>query len=89
MKVVVNNATQQTLKVVVSGGTIAAAPGATVSLKNKVSEIPLNSIEDIPDVNVISHANGATLVFNPTNNFYEVNTLRYEQIEGVINGGTY
>ena len=89
MRVVVNNATQQTLKVVVSGGAIAASPGAAVSLRNTVSEIPINSIEDIPDVTVISHANGATLVYNSSNSMYEVRTLQYEQIEGTIYGGTY
>ena len=89
MRVVVNNATQQSLKVVVTGGSIAAAPGAAVSLKNTVSEIPLNSIEDIPDVSVIEHANGATLAFNTTNNLYEVRTLLFQEISGTINGGTY
>lgn len=83
MRVVVNNATQQSLKVVVTGGAIAAAPGATVSLKNTVSEIPLNSIGDIPDINFVNLVNGATLIYNESTGVFDVQPVAQ------LNGGFF
>ena len=83
MNVVVNTATQQSFKVVVSDGVIVPVPGSVVTLKNQVSEIPLNSLGDIPDINFVNLVNGATLIYNESTGQFDVQPVAQ------LNGGSF
>jgi hypothetical protein len=68
-----------------SGRLSSAAP---VTLKNQIQEI--RSIEDIFDVSEVEVTAGATLVYNPTNDKYEVRPLQSEDFETFnLDGGTF
>lgn len=59
-----------------------------ITLKNQIQEI--RSIEDISDVAEISVTAGATLVYNPQNDKYEVRPLQTEDLqEFTLDGGTF
>lgn len=62
---------------------------APITLKNQVTEI--RSIEDIADVDEVDVSAGATLVYNPTNDKYEVRKITSEDISDNFNldGGTF
>lgn len=61
---------------------------APITLKNQVTEI--RSIEDIRDVDEVNVANGATLVYNSSNDKYEVRPLQNEDIGSLtLDGGTF
>ena len=57
-----------------------------ITLKNQVQEI--RSIEDIADVDEINVVTGATLIYNSTNDKYEVRPLDIQEL-GAIDGGTF
>lgn len=61
---------------------------APITLKNQIQEI--RSIEDIADVAEVEVAAGATLVYNPENDKYEVRKLQSEDF-GTFNldGGSF
>ena len=67
----------------INGRLSAAAP---VTLKNQIQEI--RSIEDIADVAEVNVAHGATLVYNSSNDKYEVRPIDIEEF-GAIDGGTF
>lgn len=68
-----------------SGRLSSAAP---VTLKNQIQEI--RSIEDIFDVSEVEVTAGATLVYNPENDKYEVRPLQNEDIDSLtLDGGTF
>lgn len=68
-----------------SGRLSTAAP---VTLKNQIQEI--RSIEDIFDVSEVNVSAGATLVYNPENDKYEVRPLQNEDIDSLtLDGGTF
>ena len=68
-----------------SGRLSSAAP---VTLKNQIQEI--RSIEDIFDVSEVNVSAGATLVYNPENDKYEVRPLQSEDFETFnLDGGTF
>ena len=71
-------------RVTTSGDSLAASK--PVTLKNQINEI--RSIEDFGDVNSVNVVTGATLVYNATNDKYEVRPLEYEDL-GNIDGGTF
>ena len=60
----------------------ALIPVKPITIKNIVQEQQINSIEDLPDVSEVAVANGATLVYNASNDLYEI-----KQID--IDGGTF
>lgn len=61
---------------------------APITLKNQVNEI--QSIEDIRDVDEVNVANGATLVYNSSNDKYEVRPLQQEDFETLnLDGGSF
>ena len=61
---------------------------APITLKNQVTEI--RSIEDIRDVDEVNVANGATLVYNSSNDKYEVRPLQQEDFETLnLDGGSF
>ena len=61
---------------------------APVNLKNQIQEI--RSIEDIFDVSEVEVTAGATLVYNPENDKYEVRPLQNEDIDSLtLDGGTF
>lgn len=60
----------------------ALVPTQPITIKNIVQEQQINSIEDLPDVSKVAVANGATLVYNASNDLYEVKQLD-------IDGGTF
>jgi hypothetical protein len=76
--------TNMVARVTTSGDSLAASK--PVTLKNQISEI--RSIEDFGDVNEVNVVTGATLVYNATNDKYEVRPLEIEDL-GSIDGGTF
>ena len=71
-------------RVTTSGDSLAASK--PVTLKNQINEI--RSIEDFGDVSEVNVVTGATLVYNATNDKYEVRPLEIEDL-GSIDGGTF
>jgi hypothetical protein len=76
--------TNMVARVTTSGDSLASSK--PVTLKNQISEI--RSIEDFGDVNEVNVVTGATLVYNATNDKYEVRPLEIEDL-GSIDGGTF
>ena len=70
--------------VTTSGDSLAASK--PVTLKNQINEI--RSIEDFGDVDEVNVVTGATLIYNATNDKYEVRPLEIEDLGG-IDGGTF
>lgn len=60
-----------------------------ITIKNQVTEI--RSIEDLGDVSEVAVTAGATLVYNPENDKYEVKKLDVGELAGTINldGGEF
>lgn len=78
--------TRLVAKITNNNGRLSTA--APVTLKNQVQEI--RSIEDIFDVSEVEVSAGATLVYNPENDKYEVRKLQSEDIGGLtLDGGTF
>ena len=71
-------------RVTTSGDSLAASK--PVTLKNQINEI--RSIEDFGDVEEVNVVNGATLIYNATNDKYEVRPLEIEDL-GNIDGGSF
>lgn len=76
--------TNMVARVTTSGNSLAASK--PVTLKNQINEI--RSIEDFGDVDEVNVVTGATLVYNATNDKYEVRPLEIEDL-GNIDGGTF
>lgn len=76
--------TNMVARVTASGDSLAASK--PVTLKNQINEI--RSIEDFGDVDEVNVVTGATLVYNATNDKYEVRPLEIEDL-GNIDGGTF
>lgn len=87
MRAVIGRTTTQNIKVNTTGSILQTT--TPITLKNQVSEI--RSIEDIADVAEIEVVEGATLVYNPTNDKYEVKQITQGDIAGDINldGGEF
>ena len=78
--------TRLVAKITNNNGRLSTA--APVTLKNQVQEI--RSIEDIFDVSEVNVSAGATLVYNPENDKYEVRPLQNEDIDSLtLDGGTF
>ena len=71
-------------KITNNNGRLSSA--APITLKNQISEI--RSIEDILDVAEVEVTDGATLVYNSTNDKYEVRPLEIADL-GALDGGTF
>lgn len=76
--------TNMVARVTTTGDSLAASK--PVTLKNQISEI--RSIEDFGDVEEVNVVTGATLVYNATNDKYEVRPLEIEDL-GAIDGGSF
>ena len=87
MKAVIGRTTTQNIRVQTTGGLLQTS--TPITLKNQVTEI--SSIEDIKDVAEVEVVAGATLVYNPINDKYEVKQITQEDISGDINldGGEF
>lgn len=87
MKAVIGRTTTQNIKVHTTGGLLQTS--TPITLKNQVNEI--SSIEDIRDVAEVDVSTGATLIYNSSNDKYEVRKLQAEDISGNINldGGEF
>jgi hypothetical protein len=87
MKAVIGRTTTQNIRVQTTGGLLQTS--TPITLKNQVTEI--SSIEDIRDVAEVEVVAGATLVYNPINDKYEVKQITQEDISGDINldGGEF
>lgn len=87
MRARISRTINQIVKVNNTGGVLTAQ--SPITLKNQISEI--NSIEDIRDVSEIDVTDGATIVYNASNDKYEIKHIQIEQVEGNINldGGTF
>lgn len=73
-------------KITNNNGRLSSA--APITLKNQIQEI--RSIEDILDVAEIDVSAGATLVYNPENDKYEVRKLQTEDFETLnLDGGSF
>ncbi len=81
MRAVIGRTTTQNIKVNSTGGILQSS--TPITLKNQVTEI--RSIEDITDVAEVEVVEGATLVYNPANDKYEVKQLTQGDIAGDIN----
>ena len=78
--------TRLVAKITNNGGRLSTA--APITLKNQIQEI--RSIEDIFDVSEVEVTAGATLVYNPENDKYEVRPLQNEDIDSLtLDGGTF
>lgn len=78
--------TRLVAKITNNNGRLSTA--APVTLKNQIQEI--RSIEDIFDVSEVNVSAGATLVYNPENDKYEVRPLQNEDIGSLtLDGGTF
>lgn len=76
--------TNMVARVTTTGDSLSAAK--PVTLKNQINEI--RSIEDFGDVSEVNVVNGATLIYNATNDKYEVRPLEIEDL-GNIDGGSF
>lgn len=87
MRARITRTVNQIVKVNNTGGVLTAQ--SPITLKNQINEI--NSIEDIRDVSEIDVTDGATIVYNASNDKYEIKHIQIEQVEGIINldGGTF
>lgn len=87
MKAVIGRTSTQNLRVKTNGGIIQSQ--TPITLKNQITEI--KSIEDISDVSEVEVIAGSTLVYNPTNDKYEVRKLDAGDLSGTINldGGEF
>jgi hypothetical protein len=87
MRAKISRTVNQIVKVNNTGGVLTAQ--SPITLKNQINEI--NSIEDIRDVSEIDVTDGATIVYNASNDKYEIKHIQIEQVEGIINldGGTF
>ena len=85
MKVTLPHVTQQNVKINNFGGTLTSA--GSVTLKNQINE--LSSIQNIPDVDEVNVTSGATLVYNSSNDKYEIKLLNFSDIDGSLDAGTF
>ncbi len=87
MRARISRTVNQIVKVNNTGGVLTAQ--SPITLKNQINEI--NSIEDIRDVSEIDVTDGDTIVYNASNDKYEIKHIQIEQVEGIINldGGTF
>jgi hypothetical protein len=86
-KIVVNN-TIQKIKVSNVGGRLTST--APITLKNQTQVI--DSIESLSDVSALNKVDGATLVYNTSNQKYEITPLDYDDLTGdidAIDGGEF
>lgn len=78
--------TRLVAKITNTNGRLSTA--APVTLKNQIQEI--RSIEDIFDVSEVDVSAGATLIYNPENDKYEVRKLQAEDFEALnLDGGSF
>lgn len=87
MRATIGKSTTQNVKVTNTGSGLQSS--TPITLKNQVTEI--RSIEDIADVAEVDVTAGATLIYNPVNDKYEVKKLDVGNITGTINldGGEF
>lgn len=76
---------KQNVKVNNIGGSLT--PFAPITLKNQIIEI--TSIENIPDVSEVNVIDGATLVYNSSNDKYEIKPLSFGDLDANIDGGLF
>jgi hypothetical protein len=84
LKARITQNTNMIARVNTTGDSLSAAK--PVTLKNQIQEI--RSIEDFGDVSEVNVVDGATLIYNATNDKYEVRPLEIEDL-GNIDGGTF
>lgn len=77
MRATIGRVTTQKIRLNNNGG-ILQSTTPPFTLKNQVTEI--HSIEDIQDVQPVESSAGATLVYNPSNDKYEVRKLTSEDV---------
>lgn len=83
----IGRVTQQRVVVQNTGGILQTQ--TPITLKNQVKEI--TSIEDISDVAEVDVSSGATIIYNASNDKYEIRKLQSTDISGSINldGGEF
>ncbi len=87
MKATIGRTTTQNVRVTNTGSGLQTS--TPITLKNQVAEI--RSIEDIADVFEVDVTGGATLLYNATNDKYEVRRIEAQDIQGEFNldGGEF
>lgn len=87
MRVILARTTRQNVRV--NNTASGLLRPTSITLKNQIAEI--KSIEDLPDVQVLSATLGATLLYNPSNDKYEVRQIASQDIQGTldIDGGEF
>lgn len=69
-------------------GSILQSSINPITLKNQISEI--RSIEDIADVAEVEVTSGSTLIYNPSNDKYEVRKLQSQDFDVLnLDGGEF
>ena len=87
MRATIGRTTTQNVRVTNTGSGLQTS--TPITLKNQTAEI--RSIEDIADVFEVDVTEGATLVYNATNDKYEVRRIEAQDIQGEFNldGGEF
>ena len=87
MRATIGRTTTQNVRVTNTGSGLQTS--TPITLKNQTTEI--RSIEDIADVFEVDVTEGATLVYNATNDKYEVRRIEAQDIQGEFNldGGEF
>lgn len=87
MRAILARSTRQNVRVNNTGSGLLTP--TSITLKNQIAEI--KSIEDFPDVEEINVTTGATLIYNSTNDKYEIRLIEPNDIQGAldIDGGEF
>ena len=87
MRAILARSTTQNVRVNNTGSGLLTP--TSITLKNQIAEI--KSIEDFPDVEEVNVTSGATLIYNSSNDKYQIRLLQSSDIQGEldIDGGEF
>lgn len=87
MRAILARSTTQNVRVNNTGSGLLTP--TSITLKNQIAEI--KSIEDFPDVEEVNVTSGATLIYNSSNDKYQIRLLQSTDIQGEldIDGGEF
>ena len=87
MRAILARSTTQNVRVNNTGSGLLTP--TSITLKNQIAEI--KSIEDFPDVEEVNVTSGATLIYNSSNDKYQIRLIQSGDIQGQldIDGGEF
>ena len=87
MRAILARSTTQNVRVNNTGSGLLTP--TSITLKNQIAEI--KSIEDFPDVEEVNVTSGATLIYNSSNDKYQIRLIQSTDIQGEldIDGGEF